>query len=490
VTVDGISVEPVVRIRDAVRQRLGEAGWSLLDNYSLSLPHRRVSAIPLRDNWLATLLVDERLEDDEHERPILFAVGVLGLDYEPARRITMALTGAPRSGVVVKDPSLSIALTGAAGPDGPVAQLVRFATGHLDYLSKLANVDTVIAMLHDRRAAPATEFTPFLDGDEHVDPTTSDAKLPDPVTQLVPVFFAGAARYQEARSALAQCEDPRWQEVAHSNDRRLLRQLKRWVDHEGKLSLPSTPARWPAAWPPATSGPDSSRGFMAFMAEQRPEILARQEAVKATRAASEGKSREQIRELLTAELDTRGVKMQPVDFEQQVDFLTAEHEPFGHARLALRGFKALKDLISTGSGLLATFSEDDEPCVEPDPVWAKTPDRAGYPLWPVTRERAGVELDADAEPLLAEFMLGSRGQFGNRNVEIWLSREDPDLIVHIGSRRVGRLDARHVGAFAGAIQAAADRDEDVRTDARLTRMTGPPAYVLDLPLHDAGTSQA
>jgi hypothetical protein len=87
-------------------------------------------------------------------------------------------------------------------------------------------------------------------------------------------------------------------------------------------------------------------------------------------------------------------------------------------------------------------------------------------------------------------MLGTRGQFGNRNVEVWLSREDPGLIVHIGSRRIGRLDARAVEAFGAALEAAADRDEDIRTDAHLTRMSGTPLYVLDLPLYDVGTSQA
>lgn len=111
-------------------------------------------------------------------------------------------------------------------------------------------------------------------------------------------------------------------------------------------------------------------------------------------------------------------------------------------------------------------------------------------MWSVTQERVGVELDAGAEALLAELMLGRRGQFGNRHVEIWLSREESGLNVHIGSRRVGALNATDVEAFDGAIEAAAERDEDVRTDAHLTRMTGTPAYVLDLPLNDAGTSQA
>ena len=154
--------------------------------------------------------------------------------------------------------------------------------------------------------------------------------------------------------------------------------MRRWVDHQGEFALPSTPARWPADWPPARSSADSPPGFAAFMAEQRPEILARQEAVKATRAASAGKSREQIRGLLAAELGARNVKM--------------------------------------------------------------------------------------------------------------FSCEAPELIVHVGSKRVGRLDARHLEAFAGAIDAAADRDEDVITNAHLTRITGTLPYVLDLPLHYAGTS--
>jgi hypothetical protein len=111
-------------------------------------------------------------------------------------------------------------------------------------------------------------------------------------------------------------------------------------------------------------------------------------------------------------------------------------------------------------------------------------------MWSVTRERVAVELDPDAEPSLAELMLGSRGQFGNRNVEVWLSREDPELIIHIGSKRIGRLGAPAAEAFRGAVEAAADRDEDVRTDARLTRMTGTPGYLLDLPLYNAGTPQA
>jgi hypothetical protein len=484
VALGGVNVDPVVRIRKAVHERLGEGGWSTLDTLPIALPHRRMSAIPLKDGWFATLLVDSWLEDDEHETPVNFVGGILGLDYEPARRITIALTGRPASGVAVRDPSLSVAVPDETEGDAPVASLVRFATKHLDALGELANVDTVIAMLHDHRAASANEFAPFIH-DEQVDLPPDYHELTDPVTELVPALLAGAERYQESRRALAQCEDPLWQQIADANDRRFLRQLKRWLDHEGRLALPSTPARWPAQWPPPVSRAEPPRSFRAFTAETRPEMLARREAISATRAASEGRSREQIRELLAVELEKRSVKMQPVAFEQNVDFLAMEREPFGKARLALRGLKALTGLISTGSELAGTIRDDRDPQDEPDPAWAKTPDRAGYPIWPVIRERVGVELDVDAEPRLTELMSGTRGRFGNRNVEVWLALDDDGLIVHIGTERIGRLDCRAAGTLEGAIEAAAERDENVRTDARLTRIAGTPQYVLDLPLYDS-----
>jgi len=56
------------------------------------------------------------------------------------------------------------------------------------------------------------------------------------------------------------------------------------------------------------------------------------------------------------------------------------------------------------------------------------------------------------------------------------------LGVHIGSRRVGHLDAETTDAFRPAIEAAAERDEDALTDARLARIPGGIPYVLDLPL--------
>jgi hypothetical protein len=84
------------------------------------------------------------------------------------------------------------------------------------------------------------------------------------------------------------------------------------------------------------------------------------------------------------------------------------------------------------------------------------------------------------------------GTVQTRNVEVWLASdsEPPSsasrLSVHIGSQRVGQLDADATERFRPAIEAAAERDEDARTDAHLTRIPGGTPYILDLPLPASG----
>lgn len=498
VSPEGISVAPVNRVRQLVAERLGEQGWSRVEDDRHPRRDWDALATPLRDDFSATLDITSWLEDIaswlegiENDVPTLCAVGVLGLDYEPARRITTALTGSPTCGVVLKEPCLSIALRDEADANAAADLLVRFASEHAPSLAELADVDKVLGLLRERRAAPASEPRTFLRGNETPTPAPGYHDLPDPLTVLIPALLAAAGRYEDARRDLAACAQPSWLQVAGKRDLRLARQLTRWIDHEGKLPLPTTPARWPAQWSPPGTSFQSPPSIRAFMAEQMPAIHARQQAVRAVRAVSEGKSREEIRQLLRGELDKRDVKMQPVEFEQRVNFLATEREPLGKARLVLRALKDLADTQEPGLVALlrhASAEPPPEPEQEPDPAWARTPDRAAYPIWSVTKDRVAVELDADAAKWLDELMSGSRGRFGNRNVEVWLSRGEATpsnasaLIVHVGSKRIGSLDPPAGAPFHAPIEAAAEREEDVVTDARLTRMEGRPPYVLDLPL--------
>jgi hypothetical protein len=284
-----ISVAPVDRVRELVAERLFEQGWSRFEDDRRPRRERHALAKPLRDDFSATLLVETWLEDVELDAPTLYAVAVLGLDYEPARRITTALTGTPTSGVVLKEPCLSIALTNEADTDAAANSLVLFATEQAPSLAELADVDNVLSLLAGRRAAPSSEPLTFLRGNETPTPPACYHDLPDPVVLLIPALLAAAERYDDARRALAPCAQPSWLNLAGKHDLRLVRQLARLIDHEGNLRLPTTPARWPAEWlPPATSF-QSPPDIRAFMAEQRPAIHARQQATRAVRAVSQGR---------------------------------------------------------------------------------------------------------------------------------------------------------------------------------------------------------
>ncbi len=163
---EGISVAPVNRVRELVAERLGEQGWARLEDDQRPGGDRYALATPLRDEFSATLLVETWLEDIEQDVPTLCAVGVLGLDYEPARRITTALTGSPTSGVVLKAPCLSIQLTDETDTNAAADSLARFATEQVPSLTELADIDTVLGLLGERRAAPSTEPMIFLRGSE------------------------------------------------------------------------------------------------------------------------------------------------------------------------------------------------------------------------------------------------------------------------------------------------------------------------------------
>ena len=193
------------------------------------------------------------------------------------------------------------------------------------------------------------------------------------MTLLIPALLATAGRYEDARGALGACTEPSWLQLAGKGDLRLVCEL-----HAGLITKASfrRPRHLRAGQPSGhRQGHDSTGWVPAFMAEQRPVVQARQQATQAARAVSQGKSREEIRQLLRAKLDERDVKMQPVAFEQTVDLLATEREPLGKARLVLRGLKALKDLGGQGRPRAVETSggQQPEPEEQPDPAWAKTP---------------------------------------------------------------------------------------------------------------------
>jgi hypothetical protein len=406
-----ISGEPARRLQEAVAIRLSLAGWILLEEDELfGSPGVSTFAVSLRDDFAATFVVVGDVLEDESGAVALSPVGLMGLDYEPARRITTALTGFARSGVVLKQPSLVLALPDAGDVADVADSLVRFAAEQAPRLAGLANVDTLIEMLRQRSAAPSIEPMAILNGDKPMVPPPAYPEIPDPVPELVAALLAGAGRYDEARRALAECKqlDPR---DGDRENARFVRQLTRWVEHAGKLALPRTPAQWPPDWPSGELDSEVSSTLSQFVAENMPEIPLR-------------------------------------------TFSDQPSEP----------------------------AEDD-----PDPAWMKTPERAAYPVQLSGRERVAVQLDPAAITWLDSAMSASGPVMARmRPVEVWFGSDHEQassvsrLSVHIGSERVGELDAKTTERFRPVLEAAAERDEDPWTDAHLTRIPGPTPYLLDV----------
>jgi len=481
------------RVSEGVEQRLLAQGWGILETKLSDPSHAGTLSLPVKDGFVATMRVLEWLDEGESGQFAISPVGVVGLDYEPARKLTMALTGLASSGVVMKEPTLVVTLSDDCGIAEAADSLVRFAAEQTASLASIADVDTLIEMLHRHRAVADSEAHAVLDGDDPIVPPPNAPQLQDPNLELITALLAGAGRFDEARRFLSAHNLPGWQKSAEPQFRRFVRQLTRWVDHNGRLVLPTTPARWPPELPPPLGKTEPPANFLQALAEHWPKAKASNEAVETVRAASHGKTRDELRTLLRDELRRRDVSMEPVSLELKVDALLTEREPFGKARMALRGLSALRDLGRSrpGAPIHAIFTDEprERPGERPDPAWIQTPERAAYPILLVGPERVAVELDPQAGAWLEELMHAAESRpVQMRFVDVWLSPdgEQPSsvsrLSVHIGSRRVGQLDADATERFRPAIEAAAERDEDARATAHLTRIPGGVPYVLVLPL--------
>jgi hypothetical protein len=492
VAFEGVGTEPVDRVWEGVEARLLEEGWTTLEAKRFDPSCAGALCLPLKDGFSATMRVLDRIDRDESGQLITSPVSVVGLDYEPARRLTLALTGFARSGVVLREPTLTVTLSGDHATTEAIDALVRFAADRAPLLAGFADIDTLIEMLDRHFAVVAWHAEAALDGDDPIAPASDAPEGPDASLELILALLAGAGRYEEARTFLREHYPLGWQDGARPQSRRLVRQLTRWVDNDGKLTLPSSPALWsPERQPrPGNSEPPSS--FLEIFAENWPVVKARQEALQAVRAVSRGKTRDELRTLLRDELRKREVGMEPEDVEQRIEALAIEREPFGKARLALRAFAAMRELGLPGTTPIRsvlTGENREGPDDRLDPAWMQTPERAAYPILLAGADRVAVRLDPDAGTWLAQALHEAGPDAAERRfVEVWLA-PDPEspasatcVSVHIGSRRVGSLDADASESVRPVLEAAAERDEDAQIKALLTRPAGTAKYVLALPL--------
>jgi hypothetical protein len=223
------------------------------------------------DGFIVTMRVVPYVKEDSQGVPVVCAQGFMGLDYLSARWITEALVGRPSSGIVLREHSLVVALPSDGDVPGAIEVLVRYASEQAFALVGVADLDVKIEMLSVGAAVPVGEPAAFVG-------KSSDS--PTPPGLVAAALLAGAGRHDEARRVLSEVIGE-GEEVSPSRQR-LVRQLIRWSDGDGKLVLPSSPAQWGHRREWITGPPSTLRDDMH---EHREEASARQQAVNAVRTA-------------------------------------------------------------------------------------------------------------------------------------------------------------------------------------------------------------
>ncbi len=360
--------------------------------------------------------------------------------------------------------------------------------------SRYADIDRLVEALREGVAVPFTGEASSWYMSLGIDPDSSLGPLQSAEAELIPALLALAGRRDEARQVLAQYASRDIEGIENRDYRRFARQLNRWLDANGKLLPPRTPPRWP---PPSSfkRAPRPPASFAEFFFDSdrkekvRSDSRARKEAVDAVRNAGHDKSREEIRALLERELSQRGLTMEPLLVERQVEVILADREPFGKTRFAIRALKQLKDSqASRGQGgLLKQVGRQGRPQDEPD--WLKPPDRAAYPVWSPGPRWTAVELDPAAHQWLTRIAESDPDSLaGGRWLEVWLTwtnahaDTDPRLAVHIGTEQVGKLGDDAEQHFRPVMTAAAERDEDPWTRGRLSAISDSMPYLLEVEL--------
>ena len=499
----------------ALESRLQAAGWESREHIARVRPsafaagHFASFSRQAGDEFAVTAIFSWMKEDESS--PLVVA-GRVGLEYAPAGPWLIALTDPEISGVLLLEPLVGVGVATAADVDAAVRELVAFVSESSRNAASVSDPDALIELLRSGRAIPLTRSAATdiafdyveeaasedvgADSDEHEEyPGEAEAKLAS--VELMAVLLVLADHADEARGVLSDYRPPSDEPQLATQHARFMRHFERFLDG-GTGQPPSTPARWP----PAPVRPERPRSVAERIAELAPTVHRQQDAVQAVRAVSEGKTREELRDLLERELDERGVPMDPSAVETRVDLLATERETFGRARIALKGLKALGELITQPAlGELftqqsaQTESQSHEHAAPPDePPEIETefdlPERAAYPIDGSLQRWATVALDPDARPWLERF--ASRSSLGHGEhlavVNVWLSEQsspsttEARVTVHIGARPVGRLPPGDADLFRGAMHAAADRDEDAWTRAFLKMSSGAVPYQLEIML--------
>jgi hypothetical protein len=192
--------------------------------------------------------------------------------------------------------------------------------------------------------------------------------------------------------------------------------------------------------------------------------------------------------VINTELAKRRSAIDPERLDNRLDLLLSERMPFGKARVALIGLKALRGMTRPSRGGEGPLSAIVNAATSRPPLnefVTGAPDHVGYPIY-ATRGRAAVTLAQGAEALLQTLVDVNSSSVGeSASALVWLSRlgsPDEKVGVHWGASLVGWLGPDDGSCFERPFAAAAERAELPWTYAQVVRRASAPAYAMYLEL--------
>ena len=388
--------------------------------------------------------------------PPLELTGTVGVSYHRAYRLWPAVSDTERSDATIElgdlldvSDELIVTVTDSKDAVRAAEQLAGLVLEHaLAWAQRYASFD---ALLEQSQA----------------DPECFESEIEE-----VPLLLAAAGRHDDARAALARYETSGREEVATRHYKRFSYQLTRWLDAGGVLPEPP-------------GGPVGERRHFdnqaPTVADIRREQRAWREAVDAVRRAGRGKNRDELRELLAAELAGRGLTEPPLTIEMQLDGLqAATSPPLERVRLGFRGLKGLVNVV----GSVRKVMTDSLP---PTPQWLEPPARASYPVPTNHRDWVEVDVDPTAAAWLDRVLAGAPIRTNDTvNLDAWLRWDsepptaDTRIALHIGDERVGHLDSATDVLFRPEMTAAARREELPVIRARVTQLRDPSRHLIEI----------
>ena len=289
--------------------------------------------------------------------------------------------------------------------------------------------------------------------------------------EVVPVLLAASGRHDEARRALADYEASGEADVRSMQYRRFRYQLTRWLEAGGVL-------------PEAPTGPlddPSARVDLDFARVSPADQQARREAVRAVLRARPSGDRNRLRTELVAELGRRGITEGPMWVEGQLDHLETGRQPLGTGPPQPAGAED----VGPARGRHEADVAGPRVCparVAPPPTASLLPGgiRTGRHHGRPRRRGRPLSRPGPGRHRLPSGKSGVRG----RLVGLDPDPRTPDsrLAVHIGSLRVGVLDATATARREPLMAAAGRREEWPCVKGRLLKVHDDPPYLLALAL--------